>query len=174
MRRIGITIAACLIAGCIAAPAAFAAEKFIVVNANVTDGALRAIDATSSAQPIHGGLFVTFKEVGLSSNAGTTYLVTADATATYGCINGGSNHPRAANKQTISGPVSGSATFTSSGNGTISGAIAVAPLGPGGFSCPPGQIVELVEVSYTNVVITDTTNGVSYSLPGTFSRTFFR
>jgi hypothetical protein len=51
-------------------------------------------------------------------------------------------------------------------------AIAVDPLGPGSFSCPPGQTVTLQTITYSNVVLTDTTNGVTYELPGTFSRTF--
>jgi hypothetical protein len=174
MRRIGIAITACLLAVSFAAPAAFATAKIIDASAIVTDGALSAANAISSSQPIHGGLFVTFKEVGLGDNAGTNYLVTADASATYGCVNNGSNHPRANNKETVSGPVSASAIFTSDNNGQVSGSIAVAPLDAGSFSCPPGQTLELVEVSYTNVVLCDTTNGVCVTLPGTFTRSFFK
>ena len=173
MRRIGIAIASMLLAAGITAPAAFAA-KFTDIHVFPTDGNLRAADATSVSQPIHGGLFVTFTELGVGGNADTQYRFTADATATYGCINGGSNHPQASNKETFSGPVSASATFASDLNGKVSGSIAVAPLGPGSFSCPPGQFVGLVSVSYTNVVLSDTTHGVSVRVPGVFSLTFFR
>jgi hypothetical protein len=33
------------------------------------------------------------------------------------------------------------------------------------ISCPPGQRLELASLEYTNVVLTDTTNNVSISLP---------
>jgi hypothetical protein len=36
-------------------------------------------------------------------------------------------------------------------------------------SRPPGQSLQLASVSYTNVAITDTTNGVTEPIPGTFS-----
>jgi len=173
MHRIGVTIT-CLLLGSLTAGLANAGPRFIDTNAFATDGNLRAADAISTSQPIHGGLFVTFKEVGLGSNAGTLYRVTADASATYGCVNGGSNHPKATNKQTVAGPVAASATFSSDQNGQVSGSIAVAPLSPGTLSCPQGQTQELVSVSYTNVVVTDLTNGISSSIPGTFSLTFFK
>ena len=53
------------------------------------------------------------------------------------------------------------------------GSIGVPPLNaPNGFTCVPGQSVVLADVSYTNVVITDTTNNVSYNIPGTFKLVF--
>jgi hypothetical protein len=39
---------------------------------------------------------------------------------------------------------------------------------PSDISCPPGQSLELASVSYTNVIITDTTNNVAESVDGTF------
>jgi hypothetical protein len=99
--------------------------------------------------------------------------VTADASAVYGCINGGSNHPKANNKEEVSGPVSAPATFSSDNNGTVQGAIAVAPLPAGAFSCPAGQGLALISVSYTNVVLTDVTNGVSQTFPGPYSLSFY-
>jgi hypothetical protein len=101
------------------------------------------------------------------------YQVTANASATYACVNNGSNVPNAANKQTFGGPVSVTATFTADKNGRITGSIGVPPLSSGSFGCPGGQHVELANVSYTNVVITDTTNNVSYAIPGTFGLVFF-
>ncbi len=170
MRRIGIAITSLLLVGSLATPAM--AIRFISGGADVVDGNLRVGDPTS-IQPIHGGLYVTFVEVGLGSNEGTNYLVTADASATYGCINKGGKNPSASNKETFSGPVGASAIFTSDKNGRVSGAIIVAPLEATGFSCPSGQTLELICASYTNVVIYDTTNGISLSIPGTFSRCFF-
>src|SRR5437762_1421301 len=154
MRRIGIAITCLLLAGGITAGIASPGPKFIETTAFPTDGNLTPSNATSVSQPIHGGLFITFKEVGLGSNAGTEYRVTADASATYGCVNGGSNHPKASNKQTVEGPVAASATFSSDRNGQVSGSIAVARLNPGTFSCTQGQTLGLVLVSYTHVVVT--------------------
>jgi hypothetical protein len=47
------------------------------------------------------------------------------------------------------------------------------PLSAGGFTCPSGQRLVLASVSYSNIVLTDTTNGVSTNL-GNTSRTFFQ
>jgi len=151
---------------------AHAGGKITKVSATVTDGNIRAADV-AALQTFHGGLLVSFTEVGLGATQSVTYLVTADASATYACVNNGSNTPNAANKQGFGGPVSVTATFAADKNGKIVGSIGVPPLSSGAFGCPPGQHVELADVSYTNVVITDTTNNVSYSLAGTFSLVFF-
>jgi hypothetical protein len=39
--------------------------------------------------------------------------------------------------------------------------------------CPLGQQLVLACIKYTNVSITDVTNGITRTIPGTFSRTFF-
>src|SRR5438552_14794514 len=84
-------------------------------------------------------LVCSFKEAGLG-NTVTTERVTcsADATAVYECINGGSNHPKAANKETVNGPVSSPGTFPVR-NGSVTGSITVGPPSAGSFSCPSGQ-----------------------------------
>jgi hypothetical protein len=169
MRRFATALSIVTFSISLLSTAAFAKVNFRNVSATVTIGDFRTLGLSQS---VHGGLWVTFTETGLGSNAGTNYLVTADASATYVCANNGGNTPNAANKETFSGPVSGSATFTSDGNGRVSGAIAVAPLDAGAFACPPGQGLHLYSVSYTNVILQDTTNGVTYALEGTFSRTF--
>ena len=151
---------------------AHAGGKITKASAGVTDGNIRAADVAAQ-QTFHGGLLVSFTEVGLGTTTSVNYLVTADASATYACINNGSNIPNAANKQGFGGPVSITAAFTADKTGKIVGAIGVPPLSAGSFGCPPGQHVELADVSYTNVVITDTTNNVSYNIPGTFGLVFF-
>src|SRR5438093_8590322 len=125
MRRTGMLLASLLLASAVACGTALAAATFIDATARATDGNLSPALAgqTPTTPTIHGGLYVTFKEVGLGNNAGTNYLVTADASAIYGCINGGSHNPKANNKRTVSGPVNASATFTSDVNGNVSGAI---------------------------------------------------
>jgi hypothetical protein len=116
-----------------------------------------------------GNLVATFKEAGLGSTATTESItLSADATAVYACINGGGNHPKAANKETVSGPVSNSGEFPVR-NGQTTGSISVAPPGPGSFSCPAGQDLVLASVSYTNVTLTGLA-GDTADIPGTFSK----
>ena len=76
MRRLGSLTSILLFSLVLAAPVAHAAlPKFISANATVTDGDLRIVERIG----VHGGLFVSFIEVGLGSNEGTNYLVTSDA-----------------------------------------------------------------------------------------------
>ncbi len=131
------------------------------------------ISASASGPNSSGNLVVSFKEAGLGNNVLITYAATADATATYACINGGGKHPKASNKETVSGPVSATGTFSSGKNGTISQSLTLSPPSAGSFSCPSGQTLVLAFVSYTNVAITDTTNGITEPIPGTFSRCLF-
>jgi hypothetical protein len=64
--------------------------------------------------------------------------------------------------------VSATGTFSSGKNGQVTESLTVSPP-PSDISCPAGQSLELASVSYTNVVLTDTTNNVSISIGGTFS-----
>jgi hypothetical protein len=125
--------------------------------------------ATSSVNNA-GALVVSFDERGLG-NENIDYTLTADATAVYACINGGGNHPQAANKETVNAEVSGAASFEPK-NGRVLGDISAGPPSAGSFSCPSGQRLVLASVSYTNIVLTDTTNGVSTPVPDA-SRVFF-
>jgi hypothetical protein len=54
-------------------------------------------------------------------------------------------------------------TFASGKNGQVTASLTVDPP-PSDISCPLGQSLELAEVSYTNVVLTDTTNDVSIAV----------
>ena len=120
-----------------------------------------------------GNLVCTFKEVGLGNTA-TTEAVTcsADATAVYACINGGGNHPQAANKETVNGPVSGGGTFPVR-NGQTTGSITVAPPSAGSFSCPNGQRLVLASVCYANVTLTGSAGDTAIAEPNPACRTFF-
>jgi hypothetical protein len=117
-----------------------------------------------------GALVVSFDEAGVGTSS-IDYTLTSDATAVYACINGGGNHPKAANKETINGDVSGGGTFEPK-HGRVTGSITVGPLSAGTFSCPSGQQLVLASVSYTNILLTDTQNDVSTTIADT-SRTFF-
>lgn len=125
--------------------------------------------ATSSVNNA-GALVVSWDERGLG-NENIDYTLTADATADYACINGGGKHPQAANKETINGDVSAGGSFEPR-NGRITASLAAGPISAGDFSCPGGQRLVLASVSYTNIVLTDTTNNVSTTVPDA-SRTFF-
>ena len=95
-----------------------------------------------------------FKEAGLGNTVSTEKItLSATATATYACINGGGKHPSATNKETVTGAVSFTGNFPVR-NGQTTGSISVGPPGPGSFTCPPGQTLTLAFVSYTGVMLT--------------------
>ena len=123
---------------------------------------------SASAQLSGTNLVVSFKEAGLGTNQLINYTASADATATYVCVNKGGSNPSASNKTTVSGPVSASGTFNSGKNGNVVGSLTIMPPSTT-LTCPKGQSLQIAEVTYTNVAITDTTNGVTEPIPGTFS-----
>ena len=153
-------------------PAIFVGCVLVGVLTLGSGAAFAAAHFMSSAATVdnNGALVVSWDETGLG-NGDINYAVTADATATYACINGGGNHPKAANKTDVNGDVSNGGSFASK-NGRVRASLTAGPLGPGSFSCPGGQRLVLAGVSYTNIVLTDTTNGVAVNL-GSRSRTFF-
>ena len=110
-----------------------------------------------------GSLTVSFKEAGLGTNQLINYTASGQGTATYVCVNRGGGNPSASNKTAVAGPVSASGTFNSGKNGQVTASLTVSPP-PSDISCPSGQSLQLASVSYTNVVLTDTTNNVSIEL----------
>lgn len=110
-----------------------------------------------------GDLIISFREAGLGNSPadpGTVHVeVVAAATAVYACINGGNNHPKAANKEEATGIVGGSGDFDIGKNGSASGTITLSPPAPT-LECPSGQRFVLASVTYSAVVISDDTNGV--------------
>jgi hypothetical protein len=123
----------------------------------------------ADAQVSGANLNVNFKEAGLGTNQQITYVASADASATFVCVNKGGGNPSASNKTTVSGPVTATGTFSSGKNGQVTASLTLTPPGPGGFTCPPGQSRQLAEASYTNVSVTDTTNNITEPVPGTFT-----
>lgn len=153
-----------------AAVVAAATLAMLVVGSSAAlAGAPKFHSATSSVND-DGALVVSFDERGLG-NENVDYTLTADATALYACINGGGKHPQAANKEAFEGQVSGGASFEPK-NGRVVEDITAGPLLAPSFTCPSGQTRVLAAVTYTNIVLTDTTNGVSTDVPDA-SRTFF-
>jgi hypothetical protein len=159
MRRVAfiasLALAGLLLLGTTAASAATSGAHFKSATASVNGS---------------GALVVAFDEAGLG-NENINYTLTADASATYACINGGGNHPKAANKETVAGQVSTGGTFQAK-NGRVQASLSTGPLSAGGFTCPSGQRLVLASVSYSNIVLTDTSNNVTTNL-GSVSRTFF-
>jgi hypothetical protein len=125
--------------------------------------------STSSSVNNSGALVVNWDERGLG-NGNIDYTLNANATAQWACINNGGKNPAAANKRSFEGQVSTGGSFESK-NGRVQGTLTAGPLGPGDFSCPGGQRLVLASVSYTNIVLTDTTNGTSVNIANA-SRTF--
>jgi hypothetical protein len=126
---------------------------------------------TSATVADNGSLSVFIDEAGVGQED-VSYTLAWSATADYGCVNGGGNHPQATNKETSS--TGGSETFSESPiNGRVMATVSVTgtpPPAPAGFSCPSGQTLVLARVSYT-ATLTDTTNHASTTLGA--SRTFF-
>jgi hypothetical protein len=159
-----------------------AMRRFLLIGALLAAGAALAVPgafastsgahfmSASSSIDGNGALVVSWDEAGLG-NENIDYTLTADATATYACINGGGNHPKAANKETVQGQVSAGGSFQAK-NGRVQASLTTGPLSAGSFTCPSGQHLELAIVTYTDIVLTDTTNNVSTSVPDV-CRSFF-
>jgi hypothetical protein len=110
------------------------------------------VDSTVQANRTGNTLTVSGKEAGL----GAEQQVNIQVSATALCINGGGHHPKAVNKESVSNtgqfPVqNGKADFSLSLTATFSP------------SCSPPMTVE-----FTNVTVSDTTNGLTITLKGTF------
>ena len=161
MRRVILSIAAAIALVVLVAGSALAGPP-------QTSGA-HFMSATGSVNA-SGALVVSFDEAGVGTSS-ITYSLNADATAVYACINGGNNHPKAANKETVNGDVTGGATFEPK-HGRVTGSVSAGPISAGSFSCPSGQRLVLASVSYTNIVLTDTQNNVSIAIADQ-SRVFF-
>ena len=142
----------------------------VAVSASVALAGAAKFHSTSSSVNNDGALVVSFDERGLGEGD-INYTLTADATALYACINGGGKNPKASNKQAFEGQVTGGGTFAAK-NGRVVASLATGPLQAPSFTCPSGQRRVLAAVSYTNIVLTDTTNGTSTTAPDV-SRTFF-
>jgi hypothetical protein len=110
------------------------------------------VDDTVTASSSGNTLTVSGKEAGLGDEAQVHIVVSATAL----CINPGSHHPKAANKESVSAagdfPVqNGKANFSLTLTATFQP------------ECSPPMTV-----AFTDVTVTDATNGISENLSGTF------
>jgi len=108
-----------------------------------------ALSSLALAVPV---ALVSGKEAGLGDESQVHIVVSATAL----CINPGGNHPKAVNKQSVSSEgdfsvQNGKANFSLTLTATFQP------------ECSPPMTVQ-----YTDVSVTDTTNGISASFPGTF------
>jgi len=137
----------------------------IAVVLGLTAGAVIAASAhfvngpDSSLNTSTGSVTVTWKEAGMGDTTLVSYEASADGRARYQCVNRGGKCPAASNKQDALGPVTASGTFYSGKNGTITGSLTFEP--PAGtLNCPGGQVLKMVSASFTDIALSDLTNGV--------------
>ena len=125
-------------------------------------GSATAAAAAPAASADLPDLLFTWIEVGLG-NPDVVYEARSRVTATFGCVNNGSNQPRAGNKTTVTAPVTSATSLTADKNGRVSGSVVVdtASVFPTGFSCPSGQTLIAISATFAQNTITDTTNNVS-------------
>lgn len=118
---------------CCRSPVLAIGATFLAPSARAATSGAKFKSATATILD-SGALRVAFDESGLG-NGNITYRLTADATATYACVNGGGKNPSAANKRTVAGQVTAGGTFQSK-NGRVVASLVTGPLSPGTFTCP--------------------------------------
>jgi hypothetical protein len=123
----------------------------------------------------NGDLLVSWVEAGLG-NLTVDYSVTGHVDATYFCVTKSGSIPDATNKHTVSTAESAQGSFEVKNGKVTANLTLTAPPAP--VSAPPtcgnGQTLSLQSVTWSNVVLTDTTNNVTTNVTaGTFSITLF-
>jgi hypothetical protein len=127
---------------------AFAVGALAMTSGVAQAGSPHFVSNTVVATQNGATLTVTFKEAGLGDEPQVHVVLTADAQ----CVNPGDNHPKAANKESVS--VAGDFPVQ---NGKAEGSLSVtAAFQPN--CAPPMSVV------YTNIVLTDVTSGISVTL----------
>jgi hypothetical protein len=112
-----------------------------------------------SAQLGSPKVIIKWTEVGLGLTDQVNYIASATAAARYQCVNRGSKCPAASNKEDVLSDVSVAGTFAVD-NGKITGTLTIlAP--PSTLACPGNQVVGVASVVFTNITLTDATNGVT-------------
>jgi hypothetical protein len=110
------------------------------------------VSNTVTASRTGNSLTVSGKEAGLGDESQVHIVITATAA----CINPGDHHPKAANKQSISA----AGDFPAQNGKSEFSLTVTATFQP---DCTPPMTVV-----FSNVTVTDTTNGISKSFSGTF------
>lgn len=127
----------------------------------------------ATPQLVGSDLQVSFKEAGVGAGASVNVQTTATFSFVLGCINGGSNHPKAANKSAFSETGSASGTFPANAGGNVVASLTItAPSTQdilSHLSCPSGQTTTLLSAGWSNLSITDSTNGITLNIPGSWT-----
>ena len=127
--------------------------------------------SASSSITATGALVVDFKEVGLGNNENIDYTLTADVSATFGYVNNGGRVVMGV-PWYVTGETLASETLSSDKNGNIVGTLTGVALTPN-LAQPNGNNWQpVIDVSYTNVYVNDTTNGVSAQVADQSLNTF--
>ncbi|BCT93582.1 hypothetical protein LYSHEL_26070 [Lysobacter helvus] len=113
-----------------------------------------------SAQLGSPKVIVKWTEIGLGSTDSVNYTASATAGARFQCVNRGNNCPAASNKEDVLADINVGGTFAVDKNGKIIGSLVI-PAPPSTLQCPGNQVVGIVSVAFTNIRLTDLTNGVS-------------
>jgi hypothetical protein len=117
---------------------------------------------SSFINPTTGALTVNFHESGLGNNTQVVVTLTGDAHATYQWFNNGSQKPQG-QPFNVDQTFTMTGTFSSDKNGEVTGTFVVNPPGLDAFLATnhAANWTPVLSVSYTNVVVTDVTNGTS-------------
>jgi hypothetical protein len=151
MRKLsGVAVAALLAIG-LFAEAAFAANPHFV---------------RASATRQGNSLVVSFKEAGLGNNVTVTIQASADFTRTDSCVNKGGKVPSDPKKTVTQGTTTKSGEFTSDKNGNVTGSLTLTTSTT--LQCPPGQRATLLDLTFSNVSVSDLDNDETRSISGTF------
>jgi hypothetical protein len=95
-----------------------------------------------------------------------TYTLDFVRTQVLACVNGGDNQPTDKKKHSRASRGSATGTFSPENGRLVAELFSDnVPSAPSLLSCPSGQVATTLSVSYTEVVLTDTNNGVSVGLP---------
>jgi hypothetical protein len=116
-----------------------------------------------------GALTVDFKDAGLGTGV-SSVSVTLDAfaSAEYQCWNNGGKHPKAGNKETVEGPLTNTGSFPVR-HGAVVGSLTVGPPSQGSFTCPSGQTLYLMSITYSNITVSDATGNSTLATPDSIS-----
>jgi hypothetical protein len=134
-------------------PAMLSTGAFAVGPTSTTrDGGLHFVGSPDLRVNSDGSL--TAKGEVAGAGGGGTATLSADVTATLGCVNRGGNEPSGLQDEDTD--VTGSDDFTTrNGRGTFTVTTDEVTVEDFDFSCPPGQAREtLVSVEYSNIVLT--------------------
>jgi hypothetical protein len=96
---------------------------------------------------------------------GGNFTLTGNGAIVYGCVNGGVKNPSASNKEFLEVPIQASAQVASR-NGKVNGDLLFSPPSAASvLTCPSGQVASVLEAHATKLIITNTNNGDSASVP---------